>query len=79
LYSFFKTFILANPEEYELKNGDNEINVTYPLYIMLSLYIFLIYLKTATSIYMAFLFIGAAWFALIVFRTFVFVGGRENS
>ena len=79
LYPFFKTFILANPEEYELKNDNNEINFTYPLYIILSFYIFLIYLKTATSIYMAFLFIGAAWFALIVFRTFVFVGDRHDS
>ena len=79
VYPFFRTFILANPKEYELKNTKNEINVTYALYIIISVYVFLIYLKTATSIYMAFIFIGAAWFALIVFRTLVFVGGCNDS
>ena len=76
LYPFYKTFILANPEKYELKNSKNEINITYALYILISIYVFLIYLKTTSSIYMAFILIGAAWFALIIFRTLVFVGGR---
>ena len=76
LYPFYKTFILANPEKYELKNSKNEINITYAVYILISIYVFIIYLKTASSIYMAFILIGAAWFALIIFRTLVFVGGR---
>ncbi len=76
LYPFYKTFILANPEKYELKNSKNEINITYALYIIISIYVFFLYLKTTSSIYMAFILIGAAWFALIVFRTLVFVGGR---
>ena len=76
LYPFYKTFILANPEKYELKNSKNEINITYAVYILISIYVFFIYLKTTSSIYMAFILIGAAWFALIIFRTLVFVGGR---
>ena len=76
LYPFYKTFILANPEKYELKNTKNEINITYAVYILISIYVFLIYLKTTSSIYMAFILIGAAWFGLIVFRTLVFIGGR---
>ena len=76
LYPFYKTFILANPEKYELKNTKNEINITYAVYILISIYVFLLYIKTTSSIYMAFILIGAAWFALIVFRTLVFIGGR---
>ena len=75
---FFKTFIIANPEDYELKNSDKEIDVIYPLYILISIYLFFIYLKAAGSLYMAFIFIGAVWFARIVFRTLVFVGGRND-
>jgi hypothetical protein len=76
LYPFYKTFILANPDKYDLKNSKNEINITYAVYILISIYVFFIYLKTTSSIYMAFILIGAAWFALIIFRTLVFVGGR---
>lgn len=40
LYPFFKTFILANPGEYELKNGDNEIKCYISIiYSFKSLYI----------------------------------------
>jgi hypothetical protein len=77
IYPFFKRFELVNQEEYEEKGVKNEINVTYAVYILVSVYCFFIYLKTASSLYMAFILIGAAWFALIIFRTLVYVGGRS--
>jgi uncharacterized membrane protein YGL010W len=73
---FIKLSSLINSEKYELKNSKNEINITYALYILISIYVFFLYLKTTSSIYMAFMLIGAAWFALIIFRTLVFIGGR---
>lgn len=76
VYPFFKTFFLVNQDEYHQKNSKDEINVTYTIYLILSCLCFVVYLKTATSLFMAFLLIGAAWFALIIFRTFIYVGGR---
>ena len=75
LYHFYKQFELGNPGDCEVKVRD-EINVTYSVYILLSLICFFIYLKTASSIFNAFILLGAAWFALIIFRTLFFVGGR---
>ena len=49
IYPFFKSFELVNREEYESKGVKNEINVTYAVYILLSLYCFFIYLKLASS------------------------------
>jgi hypothetical protein len=76
VYPFYKQFELVNQKEYEEKGVKNEINVTYALYIILSIYCFFIYLKTASSPYTPFILIGAAWFALIIFRTLVYIGGR---
>jgi len=76
VYSFFKTFELINQEEYEQKHGKKEINVTYTVYAILSIYCFFIYMKTASSLAMAAVLIGGAWFALIIFRTLMYAGGR---
>ena len=76
VYPFYKQFELANQKEYEEKGVKDEINVTYALYIILSVYCFFIYLKTFPSISTPFILIGAAWFALIIFRTLVYIGGR---
>lgn len=76
VYPFFKTFQLVNQEEYDLKSGKNEINITYTIYAIISIYCFFIYLKTASSMIMAVMLIGGAWFALIIFRTLMYAGGR---
>lgn len=76
IYPFFKRFELVNQKEYEEKGVKNEINVTYALYIILSIYCFFIYLKSVLSIYSIFTVIGGVWIALIIFRTLVFIGGR---
>lgn len=76
VYPFFKTFQLANQEEYDLKSGKKEINITYTIYAIISIYCFFIYLKTASSMIMAMMLIGGAWFALIIFRTLMYAGGR---
>jgi hypothetical protein len=76
IYPFYKQFELVNHKEYEEKGVKDEINVTYAVYILLTLYCFFIYLKVSPPFFNAFSLISAVWFALIIFRTFVFVGGR---
>lgn len=76
IYPFFKTFEFVNKEEYETKSTKDEINITYFIYALLSLTCFFVYIKASQSILMAAIFLGGAWFALIVFRTLIFVGGR---
>ena len=75
IYPFFKKFELVNKELYKQKTR-NEINVTYPLYIAISILSFFIYIKIATSVYTAIVLIGGIWFAFIMFRTLVYIGGR---
>ena len=81
VYFFFKTFIFINREEYKKAKETDEINVTYPLYFILSVICFAVYLKFALSLYsqtisFAVTFIGALWFSFIVFRTFTYIGGK---
>lgn len=75
-YGFYKTFKLVNLEQYKMETGKDEINVSYTIYFFLGLMGFIIYLKTATSANMAAMLLGGAWFGLIIFRTFVYTGGR---
>lgn len=77
IYAFFKTFDLVNREDYEENLGRKEVNITYSLYAIVSIVCFLIYLKAATSLAMASLLIGGTWFALIIFRTLLYVGGKS--
>ncbi len=76
IYSFYSQFELANKEEYEKETVKDEISMTFPVYLFIALLFFVIYLKAATSLYMAFILLGAAWFSLIIFRTLIFIGGR---
>lgn len=76
IYPFYSQFELANKEEYEKETVKDEINITFPVYLFIALICFVIYLKAASSLYMAFILIGAAWFSLIIFRTLIFIGGR---
>jgi hypothetical protein len=76
VYPFFKSFLFVNKEEYNEKTGKNEVNVTYGVYFLLSVLCFFIYIKTASSMVMAMILIGGAWFALMIFRTFTYAGGR---
>jgi len=80
-YFFFKKFKLINQKEYEEKFKKDEINVTYALYLIISTFCFIMYLKIALSLYLNTAFfavtsIGALWFALIIFRTFIYAGGK---
>lgn len=77
LHTFFNTFELVNEDEFKLKSGENEINITYTVYALLSIYCFFIYMKAASSLFMATILIGGAWFALIIFRTLMYAGGRS--
>lgn len=77
IYAFFKSFDLVNREDYEENLGRKEVNVTYTLYAVVSIFCFLMYLKAATSLAMASLLIGGPWFALIIFRTLLYVGGKS--
>ncbi|MGI6482289.1 MAG: hypothetical protein ACOX08_03305 [Methanobacterium sp.] len=76
VYSFFRTFDLVNEDEYMLKHGKKEFNITYAVDVILSVFCILIYLKAATSFSMESLLVGSVWFGLILFRTFLYVGGR---
>jgi len=76
VYSFCKTFKFINKREYIENVNKSEINITYSLYILISIICFFVYIKSANSIYMATVLLGGAWFALIVFRTLMYAGGR---
>ena len=75
-YRFYKTFEFINKEDYHPKEDRNQINITYTVYGILSIFCILIYIKASTSIYIATIMIGAAWFGLIIFRTLMYAGGR---
>ncbi|PKL69083.1 MAG: hypothetical protein CVV28_02925 [Methanobacteriales archaeon HGW-Methanobacteriales-1] len=75
-YGFFTTFHLMNVDQYKLETGKDEINISYAVYFFLGLIGFFIYLKTASSAYMAAMLIGGIWFGMIIFRTFIYTGGR---
>lgn len=75
-YKFYKTFKVINMEEYRLETGKDEINISYPIYLVVSIVGFFIYFKTITSANMGAMLIGGAWFGIIIFRTFIYTGGR---
>ncbi|PKL66545.1 MAG: hypothetical protein CVV28_10400 [Methanobacteriales archaeon HGW-Methanobacteriales-1] len=76
VYGFFTTFHIMNVDQYKLETGKDEINISYAVYFCLGLICFFIYLKTASSAYIGAMLIGGAWFGLVIFRTFVYTGGR---
>lgn len=76
LYHFYRNFQLVNVERYQREYVKDEINITYTVYVFLALLFFIFYLKTATSQVMANILMGASWFAFLMFRTILFVGGR---
>ena len=76
IYPFFKTFKLINGDKYKKEVVKDEINVTYAIYGLLSIFCFLLYMKISYSLYMAVVLIGGVWFALIIFRTLMYAGGR---
>lgn len=76
VYSFFKTFEFMNEEEYSLEIGEKDINITYTVYALITVVGILFYIKITPSFSLATMLIGGAWFALIIFRTLIYVGGR---
>lgn len=76
IYPFFKTFVLINKDKYKKEVIRDEINITYPVYALISIFCFFLYMKIASSIYMAVILVGGVWFALIIFRTLMYAGGR---
>ncbi|MCK9150516.1 hypothetical protein [Methanobacterium alcaliphilum] len=76
VYGFYKTFQLVNMEEYRLETGQDEINITYPVYFIFGVIAFLIFLKASSLANVSATILGALWFGLIIFRTMVYVGGR---
>ena len=44
--------------------------------VLISIFCFLLYMKISYSLYMAVILIGGVWFALIIFRTLMYAGGR---
>ena len=62
--------------KYKKEVVKDEINVTYAIYFLISIFCFLLYMKISYSLYMAVILIGGVWFALIIFRTLMYAGGR---
>lgn len=77
IYLFFRSFKLVNMEDYKVENTKDEINITYAVYAILSIYCFFIYLKTSFSCNIASLLLGGAWFAFLIFRTLMYTGGKS--
>ncbi|MGC9516201.1 MAG: hypothetical protein ACP5C3_00720 [Methanomicrobiales archaeon] len=76
IYGFYKTFHFYNKEEYNSKTGKHEINISYAVYAILSMICFIIYIKISATATMSTILLGATWFALIIFRTLIYAGGR---
>ncbi|MBU4534990.1 MAG: hypothetical protein KKF16_04005 [Euryarchaeota archaeon] len=76
IYKFYQTFTLINKEEYEKDTGKNEINITYPLYLVVAILIFLLYIRTASTAFIAVSIIGGAWFSFLMVRSMMYVGGK---
>lgn len=76
LYNFYKDFVLMNKEELDGEKVSDEVNITYTVYLLLALLFFIVYLKTASSVFIASILIGASWFAFLIFRTVLFVWGK---
>ncbi|RJS48532.1 MAG: hypothetical protein CIT03_07505 [Methanobacterium sp.] len=76
IYRFYQTFTLINKEEYEKDTGKNEINITYPLYLVVGILIFLAYLRSASTAAIATMLLGAAWFSFLMVRSMMYVGGK---
>ena len=76
IYPFFKKFELVNKSKYNKEYNKDEINVTYAIYALISVFCFLLYMKISYSVYTAVILIGGVWFALIIFRTLMFAGGH---
>lgn len=76
IYPFFQTFKLINSAKYKKEVVKDEINVTYAIYALISIFCFLFYMKISSSICMAVILTGGVWFALIIFRTLMYAGGR---
>ncbi len=77
VYPFFKQFEFVNKEEYKKNSTSNEINVTYAFYIIITIYCLLVYLQfTLSTLQNIYVLIGAIWFAIIIFRTLLYMGGR---
>lgn len=78
VYPFYQHFILVNKEEYDVKSGKDEVDVTYPVFLGISFVGFLVYIKVGTtSMAAGIILLGALWFAFLIFRTLVYVGGRR--
>jgi len=76
IYSFYQSFNLLNKNEYQTETGKNDINISYAVYAILGILCFLVYLKISSTSTASTILIGALWFAVIIFRTLIFVGGR---
>ena len=76
IYPFFKKFELINESKYKKENIRDEINITYAIYALISVFCFLLYMKISYSVNTAVILIGGVWFALIIFRTLMFAGGH---
>ncbi|MDI6644192.1 MAG: hypothetical protein QME14_03970 [Methanobacteriaceae archaeon] len=76
VYSFYQSFHLLNKNEYQNETGKNDINISYAVYAILGILCCLVYLKISNASAASGILIGALWFAVIIFRTLIFVGGR---
>lgn len=75
-YYFYQKFVFVNKKDYNPPKKKNQINITYTIYAIISVYCFLIYTKTSFSLNTATILIGAVWFSLIIYRTLMYAGGR---
>lgn len=76
LTSFYNTFHLVNEDELMSDVNLDEVNVTYTMYFIIAAIMFLVYLKASTNIASAVVLIGGLWFAFLIFRTLIYVGGK---
>lgn len=81
VHPFCSEFEIINGEEYEKVKNDEDIkdrdefDVTIPFYVLISLFFFFLYLKSASTLYLAIVFFGASWLSITVFRTLILIGG----
>ena len=73
---FFKKHEFVNKAEYEILQGENNIDITYFFYMFITLFIVLIFLRIVSLGTIGDIISSALWFGLLVFRTFSYIGGK---
>ena len=73
---FFNMHEFVNRSYFESQKGENNIDITYFLYIFITLFMVLMFLRIISLGTVGDILSSALWFGLLIFRTFSYIGGK---